>query len=762
MRSVQAAVVWLAVVVSPAAAFQIYIDGRVPETRSADPTLMPAPSVIDFTIGADVAAATAEARIRALGQPQRISVGQPVASHYRRPADGVSAPAWAVDIATINPWGVWRVFVSGVDGSVIKVTDLTRKVRGLVFPTVKSVKRKQPEMRTIRDLVDSHTLISRSVHVDDLTDFLALCPTDQLFCNPPRATTCAANRHAGGFVYPSHANGTFETCTGFDRFDQVTGYFQLSKMSDYFAGRLGWRLGSGILATDVPLPVLANVPLFANAFFAPPTTAAQAFFAFGDEFAPPTQLDFLRDPTVPRHEFTHSVIWDLDTALNDDFTCVGGCSALIGALNEALADYFAIASFGARTTVVGSRLGTSLTDAARDLKNDFRFPCDLTGEPHSDGRIWAGFLLEVRRLFGGSADSAIFRSLPLLPHAPASLQFGDALVALLQTLAPDPRHLVRIVESAVRHGLISPSSFDRGDQTQVVVSNGDAAWTCANDASCSADPVSRVEGTASARMDVLASFGTGLVAHETLDAPADLRGDPLLELAVKDSLGAGPGELQIVLDDDPDCTTPIVTLPLPPIPVGIFQQVTLPIPAARELLGNIQCVGLVIASSRGGRTTWLDDIVGVLGTKFGPLVVAIDAGRKLSLHNRFPAPLGDAHFYYFRPPAGTTRVTVVASASHKTDVNQDLHYCGNVSVSGSGVLPELNNAFLWLYDPSQPVLQYNLTPLPIDQHLLVSGVPTHGPRSRVLRRYPLPASPTGIYAVSLQGSGRYRVKLAFE
>src|SRR4029453_13066902 len=101
------------------------------------------------------------------------------------------------------------------------------------------------------------------------------------------------------------------------------------------------------------------------------------------------------------------------TALHDGLMCGGGCSSYIGALNEAVADYYAVASFRMHPTVIGSQVGTGLEGTVRDLNNDFRFPCDLTGESHEDGRIWAGFLREVRTIVGRQADAQIFQSLRL-------------------------------------------------------------------------------------------------------------------------------------------------------------------------------------------------------------------------------------------------------------------------------------------------------------------------------------------------------------
>jgi hypothetical protein len=739
-------------------AAEVLIDGKA-ASSGASPPVAASTTPIPFVVSADFAKTLATNLVDAGGTPQRIVVATPQQAYYRRARDARLAPAWVVDVSTVNPFGVWRVFVDGQTGRVIRKRDLLRYVSGDVFPSVSSVAAGDPSRRRLPTIDHSGYLQGPLVSVDDLTDWLSLCPTTEFFCDPPRTRTCAATGR-GTFVYPDALHGSFETCAAFDRFDQVTGFFQLAGMGQYFQAHVGYQVGTGLLASQIPLPTLANVPLLINAFFAPPSGASRSHFAFSDEFDPPQVNDFLRDPTVPRHEFTHAAVYDLDTALNDDLTCIDNCSEYIAALNEAEADYFAVASLNMHPAIVGSQLGDSLTDVARNLDNDFRFPCDLDGEPHDDGRIWGGFLREVRRIAGRSTDSKNFFSLKLLPHKPESLQFADALVALLQALDLPPRKFIRVVESAVRHGLIGATSYDRSSM-DVTLTSSDQAWTCLGSSSCDVSMTDKVEGSAAAVINVDEGFGVGLVAYDTFPV-VDLTGNTVVNLFLQDGLPAGPGALAIVLDDTPDCSSPLATLPIPQHgSTGSFDEFTLPIGDTSQL-GAVRCVGLLINIDRGPDTILIDDVVASSGTRFGPVVVPINAGHSLTLRNHFPAPLGDAHFYYFRPPPGATSVRVIGATDGTTAINPDLDYCGNVSVTGTSVDAEFDNVFLWIYDPSQPAIQYELTPLQIDQHILITGVPTQGKTRRRLARYPLPASPSGIYALSLQGAGRYRAKLIFD
>jgi hypothetical protein len=589
----------------------------VDDTLDADGTVLAtsarlcaADVAADFTVDANAASAAAQAAVTGQGQADRLIVSTPVAQYF--PTDGGLVPVWLVDVATAGPWRVWRVFVAGDTGVVMQTIALSRDAHGLVFPTPKAVASGVPAVRRLPGLDASGYLTGPACSVDDVTDYLAQCPSSQLFCSPPAVKTCAARAHAHAFMYSPTGQGGFDSCTTSDRFDQVTGYYQLASIANYFVRAIGWTPGSGALAPYLPMPVLANVPLLNNAFFSPPAAAWPAYLAFSDEFDPPGINDFLRDPTIPRHEFTHAIVYDTGSGLNDVFNCAQACPGYSGALNESTADYFALASLGMRTTVVGANAGTTIT-IARNIVNDFRFPCDLTGEPHDDSRLWSAFVLEVRKLLGRGVDAAYFRAVAGMPHDP-TLQFADALSAFMTELGTlDARHTIAIVEAATRRGI------------------------------------------------------AGAFAHDQGNAPV----------------------------------------------------------------------------------------------KYGPVVMPLTPGKRLALRNRFPLPLGDAHFYYFQPPAGATRVTVDATATGTSTIPTDLRYCGTVSVTGTTFPAELNNVFVWVYDPGQPVLPFALTPLDLVDHQLASAVPAQGPTHRHLSRFLLPPSPSGVYGVSVQGSGRYRIRLSF-
>src|SRR5262245_45434030 len=124
-------------VASRSSAVEVLIDGRAPESRAVE--TVEGSTQLNFTIDPAAAAATARDRIRielrAQGAPERMLVGVPKATQYRRNRDAAIVPVWAVDVATAKPWSVWRVFVDGQGGRVIRVRSLMLHVSGSVFTT---------------------------------------------------------------------------------------------------------------------------------------------------------------------------------------------------------------------------------------------------------------------------------------------------------------------------------------------------------------------------------------------------------------------------------------------------------------------------------------------------------------------------------------------------------------------------------------------------------------------------------------------------
>ena len=700
------------------------------------------------------AAAIARAAIVNLHPAQRYVVGD-AAPAYR----AAGSPLWLVDVATSDPWNLWRVFVDGTDGSVLRVTTTAKDARGFVFPTPGAVAKHQPIARKLRDLdPGTRTLSGDDFLVDDINDFLARCDvTNNLFCAPAGADTCAAVSKHGNYQYSAKAPVQIGSCTQNDRFDQVTAYYDLSEMSHYFR-ELGWELGSGALAGSLPLPVLVNLPYLINAYFSPPTPNLPAHIAFGDEQAGVELNDFTNDPTIPRHELTHAIVEDAAGGISDDNTCLSNCSPYSGAMNEGFADYFAIQSLGGKQTIIGSQAGKAIADQlARDINNELRFPCDLKGEVHDDGRLWSGFLRDVKGVIGRGFDSAVVRSIANIPHGLGySLGFGEAFEAVLEELPPlSEKATIAIVQHGTRRGVLGAFAKDRGPS--VTIDSGDSAWLCPMGNVCGL----RDDGGASAAVvNTNPGFPGGLAARTILDptAPLDLRGQQLLHFVMYGTPTPAAGAVSLVFDDNLDCASPSAVIPLPAFDANGFTERYLQF-TDTDTLGSVVCVGLIAPP---GAAQFLIDTIDTGISRFGPVVLPIEVSKQVTLKNYFPLPAGDTHFYYFLPPPGATAITVKAQASGLSHTRSDLAACGAVHYLGSGdVKAEISSMHLWTYDPSQPILPTQVTLLPLDSHQLVAGIPAVSGTKRAVKSLPLPPSPTGVYAVSLDGAANYTVKLSF-
>ncbi|HMB44199.1 MAG TPA: SdrD B-like domain-containing protein, partial [Candidatus Methanoperedens sp.] len=150
------------------------------------------------------------------------------------------------------------------------------------------------------------------------------------------------------------------------------------------------------------------------------------------------------------HEYTHNVI---------DHVYTIHAPALpyrveSGALNEGLADYFA-------STINGNHcIAEGLDgDCVRNLNNTYRFPEDVAGETHNDGKIISGSLWDLRKMLGPDiSDSLVINSMKLEPFN-FSEYLDDIIVAddNNANLEDGTPHLFEICTAFFKnHGIFSP------------------------------------------------------------------------------------------------------------------------------------------------------------------------------------------------------------------------------------------------------------------------------------------------------------------
>ncbi|MEK7746335.1 MAG: FlgD immunoglobulin-like domain containing protein, partial [Elusimicrobiota bacterium] len=178
---------------------------------------------------------------------------------------------------------------------------------------------------------------------------------------------------------------------------------------------------------------------------------------------------YARDATVIRHEYTHYVIDQVYPVLN---------YGQHGAISEALADYFAAASFsfndpiGADVTAIGkyTNSGLGYEGALREIdtaKASARiFPTHWTGEIHDDSLFVSQALYEIRRDIVAAAANPSFCSDNGIAPALCARRCADKLVFRSFFYFPDnfTDLLAAMVQVSSRSATLAPECGANGTQ----------------------------------------------------------------------------------------------------------------------------------------------------------------------------------------------------------------------------------------------------------------------------------------------------------
>jgi hypothetical protein len=218
-------------------------------------------------------------------------------------------------------------------------------------------------------------------------------------------------------VYPGE-DGTYlhvippeEESNPDDSFAEVMAYYHGNKIHGFFKDTFEY---SGM---DFPAYIMANVQVnIAGVWFA----IDNAAYVPGEDFQELTGVprdfdtillgqgtvtDFSYDSTVLYHEYTHYLIGKekLFGKVADKY----GLDYSPLSINEAHADFFAVAISGnpkIGTYALGNINGE---DLARDISIPMKCPDDIYGEPHADGRILSSALWEIRKELGAEFTQKI-------------------------------------------------------------------------------------------------------------------------------------------------------------------------------------------------------------------------------------------------------------------------------------------------------------------------------------------------------------------
>ncbi|MDA3821877.1 MAG: hypothetical protein PF450_04590, partial [Bacteroidales bacterium] len=265
--------------------------------------------------------------------------------------------------------------------------------------------------------------------------------------------------------------------------DQVNAFYHLNKAHDYFEHINKDPNNANAPAADIDqqLPVMvhahgqpdkvAELGGMLNAYYDMENN--NIFLGEGPlDTEGGTLRSFALDGTIVRHEYIHYVNGRIYPIIN---------FGEFGAISEALADYFAIASFkkdAVDITTLGNYIGGGET-ATRNLVGTNTMPDDWVGEIHDDSLILSQALWDLRKTggaydlgttaigsFAGAhrADLFTFASLFYFPDNFAN--FYDAMLMVCQQLEGttcDSAMQTKITNAFSAHGIALEEPFS-GDQ----------------------------------------------------------------------------------------------------------------------------------------------------------------------------------------------------------------------------------------------------------------------------------------------------------
>jgi hypothetical protein len=255
-----------------------------------------------------------------------------------------------------------------------------------------------------------------------------------------------------------------------DPFAELMMYHHVTAAHDYFRGTHEFT------GLDFPLDAVVNVSIyvqgawqsFSNAAFIP----EDSFAAFGLParpvgaimFGQGDPVDFSYDASVIIHEYSHALIGT--GRLQGAFLDEQGLNNTPGAINEAVADYFA-------ATVLGNpRIGPyALGTFARDLLEPRTCPDDLTTAIHTDGKILGSALWRVREAVGaGLADAAVFGAVQAASLATGFEEMGALVLGEVARLSPE--HAASVAGILAEHGLLECQRVKAWKTVNLVATTG--------------------------------------------------------------------------------------------------------------------------------------------------------------------------------------------------------------------------------------------------------------------------------------------------
>jgi hypothetical protein len=235
-----------------------------------------------------------------------------------------------------------------------------------------------------------------------------------------------------------------------DTFSEVQVYYHINVVHSFFKETFG------VTEMDFALPSTTNMQAeitelaagflgvppgwlsIDNAAYVPPNTSLADFgLAPRPEgtlmFLAGSLADLSYDASVIYHEYTHAVVGP--NRLNSVVIDEQGIDNFPGAINEALADYFAVSQLD--RPLEGPYLAKVSPTGPRDLSVKRTCPDHITTEIHADGKVIGSSLWRIREQLGAAVtDQLVYATLTASSAATSFEQFGQAMIAAAQTQLP--------------------------------------------------------------------------------------------------------------------------------------------------------------------------------------------------------------------------------------------------------------------------------------------------------------------------------------
>ncbi len=298
---------------------------------------------------------------------------------------------YKVKFGTKNPAGSWILFIDAVDGHVLEIRNILKKVtgRGQVFIPNPIVALDRDDLL---DKSDSSGAAFKDAY--RVVELKGLDGSGRLkgqyvdTTNTPRSVKSATNK----FIFTRRSNA----------FEAVMAYYHIDSLQRYLQS-LGFTGSKAIL--NRPMKVNVHGSREDQSYYI--NSPDRQDLTFGDG-----GVDDAEDADVIIHEYSH--------AIQDAIVPGFGQSHEGGAMGEGFGDYMAASFFDEYKT--GTRkVKFAEWDAKgaeggpfgflRRLDGNKKYPADMANEVHDDGEIWSACLLQLRALLGGKkADTVILES----------------------------------------------------------------------------------------------------------------------------------------------------------------------------------------------------------------------------------------------------------------------------------------------------------------------------------------------------------------